>query len=309
MPRDDHCEADGLRPARAEDVPALGRLQRELDVAWWGREETDDTDVAHLLRWVGDLDARSRVLPGPEGIVGYAAVTAGGDATLAVAPGLPADRRRAALDALLAWLVASPAGAVLELDAPRQDLERLDALARHGLLPLRSQFDLERPANAPLATPAWPAGVDLVPFRDDLAPALHTLVYSVWADVPGHHWRPYDEWRHLFLHVEPFDPGLQVVAARDGAPVGVALSRVSAGTDGWVSQLAVARDEQGRGLGRALLLEALRRLASAGTDRVGLGVSARNAAALGLYRSAGLEIVRETAVCTPRGREAPPRAG
>jgi hypothetical protein len=40
----------------------------------------------------------------------------------------------------------------------------------------------------------------LVPFRlgvDD--EELHEMIYSFWTDVPGHTYRPIDEWRSLIL--------------------------------------------------------------------------------------------------------------
>jgi mycothiol synthase len=167
---------------------------------------------------------------------------------------------------------------------------------------VRSSFDLERPAGADLPQPAWPDGVTTRPFDPDRdAEEVHALVYSVWSDVPGHHDRPLEEWRHLFLGFEGFDPALQVLAVRHGRAVAVALCRTYAGTDGWVAQLAVGRDARGLGLGRAVLCEALRRLtATEGVETVGLSVQAENAAALRLYRSVGLEVARELVVHTRR---------
>lgn len=131
------------------------------------------------------------------------------------------------------------------------------------------------------------------------AAAVHALIYSVWTDVPGHHDRSIDDWQLIFTGHEGFDPVLQVLAWRSGGElVGVAICRVYAGTDGWVSQLAVGRSGRGLGLGRAVLTEALRRLTSCeGVEQVGLSVMARNQQALGLYRSIGLRIDREFVIC------------
>jgi ribosomal protein S18 acetylase RimI-like enzyme len=62
---------------------------------------------------------------------------------------------------------------------------------------------------------------------------------------------------------------------------------------GWISQIATAKDERGRGLGRAMLLEALRRRVAAGAKSLGLSVQADNRGALRLYLDAGLQIDRE----------------
>ena len=60
-----------------------------------------------------------------------------------------------------------------------------------------------------------------------------------------------------------------------------------------MSQVAVRPDQQGRGLGRALLLEAFGRRLGCRRCAAGLGVSAANADALRLYESIGLQIDRE----------------
>ena len=88
--------------------------------------------------------------------------------------------------------------------------------------------------------------------------------------------------------------------AGEGPIVGCALGRTFTGDVGWVSQLGVAHPARGRGLGRALLVESCRRLATGELRIIGLGVEAENANALGLYRSVGFEIVREWVHCTNR---------
>jgi ribosomal protein S18 acetylase RimI-like enzyme len=84
-----------------------------------------------------------------------------------------------------------------------------------------------------------------------------------------------------------------VLAWRGERLVGVAIGRMFSDGTGWVAQLAVAKDERGQGLGRALLLEALRRRRAAGATSVGLGVQHENRGALTLYLDVGLTIDRE----------------
>jgi GNAT superfamily N-acetyltransferase len=123
--------------------------------------------------------------------------------------------------------------------------------------------------------------------------AVHRLIYDEarWADVPGHAPRELDEWRSLFVDGE--DPEQQVLAWHSERLVGVALGKTFSGGMGWVSQLAVAPDQQGRGLGSALLAEALRRRLDGGATQLGLGVSAANPDALRLYERLGFRIDRE----------------
>ena len=73
------------------------------------------------------------------------------------------------------------------------------------------------------------------------------------ADVAGHHERPFEAWRDM---IGPEEKGW--VATRGDHVVGVAIGRVFADGRAWIHQLAVAHDERGNGIGRALLLEMFR---------------------------------------------------
>jgi ribosomal protein S18 acetylase RimI-like enzyme len=83
------------------------------------------------------------------------------------------------------------------------------------------------------------------------------------------------------------------LARRAGRPVGWVAGRLVASGRGYVETLAVATSERRRGLGRALLLHAFGDLQHGGARGLALGVQAENEAALGLYRSVGLEVERE----------------
>ncbi len=61
---------------------------------------------------------------------------------------------------------------------------------------------------------------------------------------------------------------------------------------GEIYAIGVAPDQQGRGLGRALAVEGLRRVATRGTDTGMLYVAATNSAAVALYRALGFTITR-----------------
>lgn len=209
------------------------------------------------------------------------------DPTVLVDPGPDVDAVGASRE-LVAWLGRS--GAV-QVEALSRDAALLAALAEQGWVHVRSQFELVRPADD-LPAPAWPDGVTVSALGDDPA-EVHRLVYegAGWADVPGHPVRDLDEWLDLFVTGE--DPAQQVVARVDGHVVGAAVGKVFPDGTGWVAQVAVRRDQQGRGLGTALLAEAFARRAAAGATQVGLGVSATNVHALRLYQRLGLEIDRE----------------
>lgn len=286
-----------LRPLAERDLDEVARVIDAQDTAWWGSPDGDLDDVrdefARIARANGSLAVGARVAIADGTIVGMAALVGHGHTSVAVDPATAAST--GALSALLAWLVEVGAG---EIEAPSQDDQRRSLLADLGFVPVRSSFELERPGDvSDLPAPSWPEGIVPVPFRlgvDD--EELHGMIYSFWTDVPGHTRRPIDEWRSLLLAGPWFDPDLVVVVRRDGGTgplVGCALGRTFVGSVGWVSQLGVAPAARGRGLGRAILLEACHRLARRDVEVIGLGVEAENDRALGLYRSVGMAVARE----------------
>lgn len=294
-------ESIELRAPTFDDLEAIARVAAAQDTAWWGEPDGDLDDVRNELDRVvsasGSLATGARVaVLDDDTIVGVGLLVGHGHTSIAVdAAGCAGPVRLALID----WL--SDNGG-LQYEAPSRDAERLEQLRSRGFLPVRSSFELERPADvSDLPQPVWPSDFALAPYRvgvDD--EELYDMIYSFWTDVPGHTDRPFDEWRSLFVTGPWFDPDLVVLARGDGGAgpvVGCALNRTFAGKVGWVTQLGVARSARGRGLGRATLLEACHRLARTGAGIIGLGVEADNANALGLYRSVGLDIAREWVHC------------
>ena len=292
-----------LRVPVEGDVEAIGRVIDAQDTAWWGGPDGDIDDVrdelARVRRAMGSLEAGARIAVVDDAIVGVALAIGHGHTSVALdSAGVDASAIRRAL---FAWL--SELGDDVQIDSPVQDVERMRDLDDLGYSPLRSSFELERSGDvADLAEPVWPVGILPVPFRlgvDD--EELHEMIYSFWTDVPGHTHRPIDEWRSSVLAGSWFDADLVVVgrsADGRGPFQGCVVARTFTGDVGWVSQLGVARTARGLGLGRALLIEACRRLGAQEPRVIGLGVEAENANALGLYRSVGFEVCREWIHCS-----------
>jgi len=291
-----------LRAPNIGDLDAMSRVVDAQDTAWWGEPDGDVDDMRHELerveRALGSLDAGARVAIIDGELIGVALAVGHGQTSVAVDPGVAgaSDARRT----LFEWLTEFDD---VQIEAPAQDAVRLADLASFGLLPYRSSFELERPGDViDLPQPQWPEGIVPVTFRlgiDD--EELHTMIYSFWTDVPGHTARPIDEWRSAILAGPWFDADLVVIARSGdgGGPiVGCALGRTFNGDVGWVAQLGVAQSARGLGLGRAVLIEVCRRLSTKQPRIIGLGVEAENANALGLYRSIGMEVVREWLHCS-----------
>lgn len=277
------------RPATGADVPALLDLQQRWDKHWFGAPEHDEAEVRESFDRVDPLSEHSRLLHYGDRLVAAAWWWKDDDTSLLADPQQQVVEPAVAYDDLLPWLVSS---GTAHVEALERDDQLRSALARHGWEHHLSQFELMRDA-AGLPTPTWPVGVTTSSLGDD-AEAVYRVIYDEagWADIPGHGRRGFDEWRGLFLP-DDVDPEQQVLAWQDERLVGVALGRIFSDGTGWVAQVAVPSDQQGRGLGTALLLAAFGRRSAAGAARLGLGVSAANAAALRLYLSIGLEVDRE----------------
>jgi ribosomal protein S18 acetylase RimI-like enzyme len=196
------------------------------------------------------------------------------------------------LGELVPWIDAR--GGAGELDAYAADVRRQAWFQANGFPYQRSLYDLVRGADAPeLPAAAWPGDVRVsryVPGEDDAA--IHALIYreAAWADVAGHRERDLESW---CATQTPEHRSWVARRAADATAVGWVSAIAYPDGRGWISQLAVARAERGRGLGRALVLHAGADLLTHGATSLALGVQAANAGALSLYRSTGFSIARE----------------
>jgi ribosomal protein S18 acetylase RimI-like enzyme len=270
--------ADGDRDA----IFALGVTEEE---AWFDQAEITAGEIAEWIEEEGGVAS------------GVVAVDDAGNVCGFAAPGrhqavFLADPTRTSLlaDELLPWL--RERCDVVRLMTFAGDMARVAVFERHGLRHLRSSFSMARADSVgPVPVAAFPEGVTVAPYRfGDDDSAVHRLIYvdAAWASVPGHAERDLDQWLDTVRRCRS-----AFLARRDERPVGWVMSRVLASGRGSVETLAVATSERHRGLGRALLLRAFADLQLAGCRDLTLGVEAENTAALGLYRSVGLEVERE----------------
>jgi mycothiol synthase len=167
-------------------------------------------------------------------------------------------------------------------------------LERAGYEPVRTYWRMEMPLDGPPPPPAWPEGVRVRTFdleRD--ARAVHALVEDAFADNERHDAQSFEEWQAFMIDREAFEPGLWFVAEADRQVAGVVLCP-DYEAEGWVRQLAVARNWRRRGLGTALLRQAMSEFHRRGRDRIGLVVDSWNrTGAKELYERAGMHVARE----------------
>lgn len=150
------------------------------------------------------------------------------------------------------------------------------------------EIGLDEEPPAPVPAPGY-AIREFVPGRDDRA--VHAVIQTAFGEWPEHEPTPFGDWAAMVLGHPDFEPALLGVAVRDDEVIGAVLL-VEDGEEGWVDQLAVAREHRGNGLGRALLLHAFGLTWRRGRRVCGLGTDSRTGAR-GLYEKVGM-YVRKT---------------
>ena len=171
--------------------------------------------------------------------------------------------------------------------------DAIDLFERHGYSWLWTSWILEiRFADTPLESPTLPEGYairDFAPGIDD--PRVHEVIDTAFLEWSDREPLPFEDWRAKTVGRAGFEPWLlPVVVGPDGTIEGAAfLIDASEENEGWVQQLAVAREHRGIGLGRALLDESFARFHARGRRACGLNTDSRTGA-LGLYEHVGMSV-------------------
>lgn len=111
------------------------------------------------------------------------------------------------------------------------------------------------------------------------------------------------------IRTEQYDLEHSLIAYEGEEPAGVAVLAIR-GERGWCGGLGIVPRLRGRGVGRLIMQELLKRARVAGVRRLSLEVLRENEAAQRLYESAGMHVVRDLLVLerepegvVPEGRE------
>jgi ribosomal protein S18 acetylase RimI-like enzyme len=168
------------------------------------------------------------------------------------------------------------------------DLEQYAALPRAGFVHLGRLWYLHHDLETIPSAPGPP--FRLVPYRETGSSFGQTLLASYegtldFPELTG--WRTLDEILAGHRGMTRHDPALWWLIEADGKNAGVALVGPLADSQEWdLSYLGLVPAARGRGLGRAVLSEILRR-ATGSASRMILAVDERNGPAWRLYRGAG----------------------
>ena len=205
------------------------------------------------------------------------------------------------LDVALATLVARRqmrSDAIAQSTVPAEDDELLGVLHDKGFALTGRLALLEVPVGVSEGLTV-PQGVTIETFEvhRHLDDGFAMLDQSF--PTAGTNWYlPRDDFEHMMNHDTTALPGLSVIAYRDTEPVGVCFNFVDTmrPAAGHIGMLGVARSARRQGVGRALLLESLRRFAERGwthgrltTIRPAEGPGGEDAS--GLFGSVGMTTV------------------
>jgi ribosomal protein S18 acetylase RimI-like enzyme len=145
--------------------------------------------------------------------------------------------------------------------------------------------------SGPIEPPQWPDDFTLSSYKEDDEIELFNLIQSAFT-WEGRDPISMDAWRNLIFRGGRFDPEFFVLVRAHGRLVGAALSYAEE-SGGWVRQLAVAKDYQGKGLGSRLLRHMFSVFYNRNLPGVGLGVASLNNNAWNFYERVGMYRKRE----------------
>lgn len=171
------------------------------------------------------------------------------------------------------------------------DADVADAPARFGFRPERTLLRMERPLPHP-DPPGFPSAVEVRAFERGVDEASWLAVNNAaFAGHPENSNMDVAELERRFAYDWFEAEGLRM-AWEDDDLVGFCWTKQHPDHGGEIYIIAVAPEHQGRGLGRALVLEGLRHLTERGCEYALLYTESDNRAAVSLYEVLGFAVVR-----------------
>jgi mycothiol synthase len=169
-------------------------------------------------------------------------------------------------------------------------------MERAGGRAVRYGFQMEASAGDVPAVDA-PDGFRVVPYSDSLGPALHAAHTEAFGDHWGYQGRPFDNWAPGTIHSDVFRGDLSRIALDGDQIAAYVLAYVGVGGSVYIGQVGTRRPWRKRGLASALLSDAVRAAAAAGSRSASLGVDAESpTGAVAVYERLGFQIRHKVVV-------------
>jgi mycothiol synthase len=287
---------DGLttRALLPADAPEVCDLMAAAETADVGEPLIDLPDLlGHWQRPSFDLATQAVAVVEAGRIVAYAEVSGGRYADVAVGPDF---RGRGLGTALAAWTqdeARRQGGKQVGMAVPRGSAgDRL--LTALGYRVAWTSWVLALPDAAVIEEQPLPEGFILRGMRGGAGRAederaAYQVVEDAFGEWPDRPPQAFADWAARTVRRPGADPEhLRLVVDRAGEVVGVSVLSVSHAT-GFVDNLAVRRDQRGRGLARALLADSFAVARRQGATRSELSTDSRTGA-LGLYERVGMVV-------------------
>jgi mycothiol synthase len=294
------------RPVTFDDLDRVDRLFADVDLALFGDAEQSRVwlQEAWSSDWI-DLPSMSRLIVTTDGsVTGYGNLEAVDPSKEigAFARVHPDHLGRGLGSALLGWTEWTAAGmidadgsVVLRHSIAGADRAARDLMRRHGFEHVRTAWHMRMDLPAGYASGDPPPGVTIRPSvagGDDLE--IWETMEAAFRTHFGYQPVGFEEWWANTRRSGNYDPSLMLVAVVDGRIVGASYQFLPEEGSGWIGDLGVRPEMQGRGIGKGLLRHALADLARRGRRVAQLNVDSQNeTGAVELYRSVGMSPYRE----------------
>ncbi len=285
-------DTEGLRtrPLAPSDAVAVAALMARCEQQDVGEVIIEEADiVGDWQRPAFDLASQSVGVLDGDRLVAYAEVYKGRWADAAVDPDY---RGRGIGTALSHWtraVAARDGGALVGQPVPGDSPgERL--LASLGYRTLWTSWVLELPAGRGIEPQPVPDGYVIREPRDEAdLRATWTVNEDAFLEWSDRERATFEEWAANVSRRPGYEPWqLRLMVDASDTVVGMAFVVVSSGC-AYVDKLAVRRDERGKGLARALLVDAFEVARAHGGERSELSTDSRTGA-LGLYEKVGMQV-------------------